>query len=113
MDFQLPIFGFPPVLSLQITTIAGLLTLASAVVHVMFAIGVHADGQRRIAGRQRVLFGPPWMWGLGVLVMGLPLIAFYWLVHHSQWVAAANVPQSGGAVAPAPPVAVPEPPAMD
>jgi hypothetical protein len=107
MDFQLPIFGFPPVLSLQLTTLAGLLTLASALVHVAFAIGIYADAKRLDSQGQEAYFAPPWVWGLAVLVMGLPLVVFYWLAHHSTWRAAGATPVVKGTAQPE--TAVPPP----
>lgn len=78
-------FGFPAFVGVELTSLAGLMMIASAVVHIFFARGVKLDGERRRALGAPPLFAEPWVWALAVLVMGLPFLALYWLFHHSSW----------------------------
>jgi hypothetical protein len=61
----------------------GLFIIATAVVHIVFAIGVLKDGQRiHGAGNETVLV-PFWVWALATLLGGVVIAAIYWAVHHS------------------------------
>ena len=79
----MPIFGFPFFNEFQLFSLAGLVVLATAVVHVVFALGVKADAQMLTLAGGRVWFAPAWAWALAVLVGGLPFLLVYWLFHHA------------------------------
>jgi hypothetical protein len=60
-----------------------LFIIATAVVHIVFAVGVLKDGQSiQGAGNQTVLV-PFWVWALATLLGGAFVAVAYWAVHHS------------------------------
>jgi len=59
--------------------------LATAAVHIVFAVGVYrAAAHLRSCGEQ-VWFAPAIVWLIATLVGGLLAVAVYWLIHHSQF----------------------------
>ena len=79
----MPFSGFPSFGGFQLFSLAGLLMLATAVVQIFFAVGVKNDAEARFALGQPILFVPPKIWGLAVLLGGVPTLLIYWLFHHA------------------------------
>lgn len=64
--------------------VVGLAALATIVINFFFAFGIKDDGERLRSGLQGPLFVPSAIWGLATLLGGLPVVALYWLIHHSS-----------------------------
>jgi hypothetical protein len=59
--------------------------VATAIVHIVFAVGVFADATRMDRERgqgTRIVPGP--MWAFATLLGGVLVAAAYWLIHHSS-----------------------------
>ncbi|HEX9998050.1 MAG TPA: hypothetical protein VGB45_12980 [Abditibacterium sp.] len=79
----MPIFGFPFFNGFELFSLAGLIVAATAIIHIFFALGIKRAAEKRLRDHQTLLFAPPWVWALAVLVSGLPFLVTYWLFHHA------------------------------
>jgi hypothetical protein len=61
-----------------------IITLLTLVIHFAFAFGVKEDGERLQEELRGPLFVRPPLWGLATLLGGLPVVALYWVMHHSS-----------------------------
>lgn len=60
--------------------VAALVTIA---IHFFFASGVKEDAEQLRAEKRGPLFVSPIFWALATLLGGFPIVALYWLMHHS------------------------------
>ena len=59
--------------------------VATAIVHIVFAVGVLADAARmRKEHARRTKIVPAPMWAFATLLGGVFVAAAYWLIHHSS-----------------------------
>jgi hypothetical protein len=63
--------------------IAGLILIATAVVHVILAWGVYGDAHALLLEKQWLYLLQPWGWALTTLVTGILGAAVYWLINRS------------------------------
>jgi len=61
--------------------LAGL--VVAAIINIAFAIGVHADAQKRLSSRT-LLFVSPFIWTLATLFGGVFVATAYWVMHLSS-----------------------------
>jgi len=72
------------------TGVGGFAALAVAysvcvfIVHVILGLAVNGDAKRLVAMRSGVFLVGPLLWGWITFIFGLPALALYWAVHHSQ-----------------------------
>ncbi|MHC5063327.1 MAG: hypothetical protein ACYTG5_05070 [Planctomycetota bacterium] len=55
------------------------------VVHILFAMGVRIDANKRIRNSDRLLLVHPDAWAFLILVFGLIGVGFYWVMHESRF----------------------------
>lgn len=71
------------------TAVGAVLTLAlllgTVVVHILFAMGVRIDANKRLRGEYRLQLVHPDAWAFLVLVTGLIGVGFYWVMHESRF----------------------------
>jgi len=72
LDPELIIFVFPIVFGVVIL-----------ILHVILAIGVHADAKVQIAQKRGLFIFKPGIWAFIILLTGLLGIVAYWVIHHS------------------------------
>lgn len=59
--------------------------VATAIVHIIFALGVLADARRTYDEHERgTRIVPAPMWAFATLLGGVFVAAAYWLIHHSS-----------------------------
>ena len=69
--------------SCPLSDLGGIAFLAMVCVNVLFAFGVTADAFRTRREYGRLRFLPALLWFPAILCGGLPVVALYWLAHHS------------------------------
>ena len=69
------------------TTVISLFWLATALVHIVFAIGVFKDAEKLVANNRETQFVPSFVWSMATLVGGVFVAGIYWAMHHSSLVA--------------------------
>lgn len=65
--------------------------IATAVVHIFFAIGVY-HVSTNVFHAKRLWFAPPAVWTLATLIGGVFVAAIYWAIHHSTLAPEPSVP---------------------
>lgn len=75
-------FSFPPEITIWLL---GAFWAAVALLHILFMVCLWNDAQRlREQGRPTGVLSP-FVWGFAALLLGLVVVAFYWLVHYSRF----------------------------
>lgn len=72
-------FNLPPQIALLVVTVVW---LATALIHIAFAIGVFKAAEKLEEGGD-THFVPPMIWALATLIGGVVTAGIYWALHHS------------------------------
>lgn len=65
--------------------IVGVYVLAIVILHLLFSFYIYKDTCQRQKLNYAVLFFPAQMWVFAALIMGLWIVAFYWVCHYSEF----------------------------
>ena len=72
--------------------------IATAVIHIVFAIAVYRDAASLNHKGTGTTFVGPGIWSLSVLIGGVFLAAIYWLIHHSGFSKRGTCLRESGAI---------------